>query len=138
MQEWLNRQGQFTICGARLGNHELDLLALRIKTYGTLDCRHLEVNVSVNPIGSLGPEKSARRQSPEQQHENARQWVESKFHIPGKQALKGPDQLTAIRTAGVTTFRLSDLGNPSGAFPTVLAAGQSLFSRISAGKSTSM
>jgi len=163
VQEWLNRQGYFTIRGARLGNHELDLLAVRIKADGTLDCQHLEVNVCVNPIGYLGPEKSAKRQSTEQQHENARQWGESQFCAPGKQALrdrlapgqdwsfdvvlhklKGPDQLTAIRTAGVNTLRLSDiigdLGKPPGEFPTVLAAatGQPLFDLMSVGESTSI
>ena len=68
-----------------------------------------------------------------QQHENARQWVQAKFHAPGKQELrdglapgqpwsfevvlhrlKGPDQLTAIREEGIKTLRLSDIiGNLS-------------------------
>jgi len=163
VQEWLNRQGYFTIRGARLGNHELDLLAVKIKVDGTFDCRHIEVNAAVRPIGYLGPEKSAKLQSVEQQHEHARRWVQTKFHANGKpelrerlatgqqwslevvlHKLKGPDQLTAIRAAGIKTLRLSDiigdLNKPIKEFPTVLVAagGQSLFDLLAAGESTSI
>jgi hypothetical protein len=162
VQEWLNRQGYFTIRGARLGNHELDLLAVRVKADGSLDCRHIEVNAAVRPIGYLGPEKSARVQSETDQKEHARHWVQTKFHAKGKlelrdklapgqqwslevvlHKLKGPDQLTAIQAEGIKTLRLSDiigdLNKPTKEFPTVLVAagGQSLFELMVSGESTS-
>ena len=58
VQERLNCQGYFTIRGARLRNHELDLLAVKVMGDGLLDCRHIEVNVSVNPIGYPGQPQS--------------------------------------------------------------------------------
>ncbi|MDA3927225.1 MAG: hypothetical protein PF904_21340 [Kiritimatiellae bacterium] len=50
VEEWLNRQGYFTIRGIRLGVHEIDLLAIKPKKNGKYDCRHIEVSVSTNPI----------------------------------------------------------------------------------------
>jgi Holliday junction resolvase-like predicted endonuclease len=163
VQEWLNRQGYFTIRGARLGNHELDLLAVKVKGDGSLHCRHIEVNVSVNPIGYMGPQRSAKRQSVEQQRENARHWVQTKFQAKGKQALRdqlapgqqwslevvlhklrGPDQLTAILEAGVKTLRLSDiigdLRNPAENVENVLSAagGHSLSELLTIGESTTV
>jgi hypothetical protein len=42
VEEWLNRQGYFTIRGIKLGVHEIDLLAIR--SHGSeLECRQLEV-----------------------------------------------------------------------------------------------
>ncbi|MDA3926002.1 MAG: hypothetical protein PF904_14995 [Kiritimatiellae bacterium] len=50
VEEWLNRQGYFTIRGIRLGVHEIDLLAFKPGLKGKHICRHIEVSVSTNPI----------------------------------------------------------------------------------------
>ena len=51
VEEWLNRQGFFTIRGVRAGVDELDLLAVRpSKNSNGLEARHVEVQMSVNPI----------------------------------------------------------------------------------------
>ena len=54
VEEWLNRQGYFTIRGIKIGVHEIDLLALRITKQGE-ECRHFEVQASVNPVSYFSP-----------------------------------------------------------------------------------
>ena len=51
VEEWLNRQGYFTIRGIKMGVHEIDLLAVKGKPDGTAECRHLEVQASMRPVG---------------------------------------------------------------------------------------
>ena len=52
VEEWLNRQGYFTIRGIKLGVHEIDLLAIRPGPT-RLECRHIEVQASVRPISYI-------------------------------------------------------------------------------------
>lgn len=49
VEEWLNRQGYFTIRGVKIGVHEMDLLAVRFNA-GAIDCRQTEVQASVRPV----------------------------------------------------------------------------------------
>lgn len=53
VEEWLNQQGYFTIRGAKLGNDEIDILALRVLSNGVIERRHIEVQVSIKPIGYI-------------------------------------------------------------------------------------
>ncbi|MBS7808043.1 hypothetical protein [Variovorax sp. PCZ-1] len=54
VEEWLNRQGFFTVRGVRAGVDELDLLAIRPRKNGLgLEARHVEVQMSVNPIAYI-------------------------------------------------------------------------------------
>lgn len=56
VEEWLNRQGFFTIRGMRAGVDELDLLAVRLSKNGKeFEARHVEVQMSVNPIAYISP-----------------------------------------------------------------------------------
>lgn len=157
VQEWLNRDGYFTLRGARLGNHELDLLAIKVQADGTLHCRHIEVNAAVRPIGYLGPVTSAKTQSLDEQRANARLWAEGKFNTPAKEKLrarlapgqtwslevvlhklKGPVQLDAIREQGIRTHRLSDVLQALKKRGAIIqaAGGQSLFDLTNSGEST--
>ena len=52
VQEWLNRQGYFTIRGVKTGIHEIYLLAVRFGAAG-LECRQIEVQASVRPVSYL-------------------------------------------------------------------------------------
>ena len=54
VEEWLNRAGYFTIRGARFGVSEMDLLAVRHGSDG-LEARHIEAQVSTNPIAYISP-----------------------------------------------------------------------------------
>jgi hypothetical protein len=61
VEEWLRRQGFFTIRGAKLGVHEMDLLAVRLSAEGVV-CRHIEVQASVNPQNYISPLTKTHRQ----------------------------------------------------------------------------
>lgn len=54
VEEWLNRAGYFTIRGVRRGVSEMDLLAVRPGSNG-LEARHIEVQVSTNPVAYISP-----------------------------------------------------------------------------------
>ena len=92
VEEWLNRQGFFTIRGVRAGVDELDLLAVRPSKSGKgLEARHIEVQMSVNPIAYISPltaeqtkeydkgKTSAWRRPPEALPISVSSWVNKKF-----------------------------------------------------------
>ncbi len=99
VEEWLNRQGYFTIRGAKVGVHEIDLLAIRSQGEG-LERRHIEVQASLRPIGYISPLTSADAASTGQGRNNARKrteaelrggvvvWVERKYANPKKESLR--------------------------------------------------
>ncbi len=53
VEEWLNRNGYFTIRGIKVGVDEIDILAIRPLPDGKNECRHIEVTVSINPISYI-------------------------------------------------------------------------------------
>jgi hypothetical protein len=138
VEEWLNRQGYFTIRGAKKGVQEMDLLAVRFTDSG-IECRHLEVQASVNPISYLTPlpkdvrEKTGRgpanpkHRSDDELRRGVGEWVQKKYDHPGKQKarerlapgpwsrelvvgrLKYEVERTMIADAGVTVRNLSDV-----------------------------
>ena len=95
VEEWLNRNGYFTIRGARFGVREMDLLAVRQGKSG-LEARHIEVQVSTNPVAyispltavqarALGKSKGSAWSRPRDVIEAAvSAWVEKKFNSPAK------------------------------------------------------
>jgi hypothetical protein len=96
VEEWLNRQGYFTLQGAKIGVHEMDLLAVRSSADGLVERRHLEVQVSVNPqsyitrlsrfdqkeTGRAAASKAPR--TSEQIRRGVDEWVTKKFGHEGK------------------------------------------------------
>lgn len=90
VDEWLNRQGFFTVRGIKHGNDEIDLLGIR-PALSTLEAWHVEVQASFRPIGYIAPvtdeiakrfdatRKSAKKRPPAIVKECAEAWVESKF-----------------------------------------------------------
>ena len=96
VEEWLNRDGYFTIRGIKHGNGEMDLLAVRPEANG-ITGRHVEVTVSFRPIGYITPERDAdtgrkgsyvRKRTPEQVDIFARAYVDSKFRASDKEQLR--------------------------------------------------
>ncbi|MCL5734824.1 MAG: hypothetical protein M1274_04415 [Actinobacteria bacterium] len=91
VEEWLNRQGFFTIRGIRVGVGEMDVLAVRPRLQGGFECWHVEVQCSINPVSYLVPlprqdrkdtgraATSAGWRSPEQLAIGAKEWVEKKY-----------------------------------------------------------
>jgi hypothetical protein len=99
VEEWLNRQGYFTIRGTKLGVHEIDLLAIRPTADG-IECRHIEVQASVNPVSYITkvPKEvqeqtgraagSAKARDDDELREGIREWVAKKFDHPKKLKLR--------------------------------------------------
>jgi len=138
VEEWLNRQGFFTIRGIKLGVHEMDLLALRPSANG-VECRHLEVQASVRPISYLtrvpkavqtatgrAPGSSKTRVE-EELRQGVNEWIAKKYDYPEKQRVRSrlaagpwsrelvvhrvkfPEELAMIEQSGITVHRLADI-----------------------------
>jgi len=99
VEEWLNRNGYFTIRGIKLGVHEIDILA--IKLIGSeIEARHIEVQASSNPVSYLcqlskrlqkqsgRSPQSTKPRSVEEVDESVDEWVEKKYHKKRKQDLR--------------------------------------------------
>lgn len=138
VEEWLNRQGYFTIRGVKLGVHEIDLLAIR-PAADRLECRQLEVQASVRPVSYITkvPREvqrqtgraagSARARTDDELRQGIREWIAKKFDQPDKQRLRqklapGPwsrelvvhvvkeaRELELFAEAGITIHRLADV-----------------------------
>lgn len=139
VEEWLNRNGYFTIRGLKVGRHEIDLLAVKITENG-LKRRHIEVQASSRPIGYVtkspgSAESIAKRRSDDELRKHVAGWVRKKFNLPEKQRIlqelapgawtkelvvhqfKYSEELEMIKRAGVVVHCLSalvaDLKRPS-------------------------
>ena len=100
VEEWLNRNGCFTIREIKLGVHEIDLLAIRVN--GTkIDARHVEVQASIHPISYLSPlpksiRKSTGRESAstkvrsekDKLRDGIKEWVNKKFYLGIKEEIR--------------------------------------------------
>lgn len=97
VEEWLNRQGYFTIRGIKMGVQEIDLLAIRYMSDGQAECRHIEVQASMRPISYISrvpknEQKSGRaansaKRSDDELVQGVSEWVDKKFRRPDKKAL---------------------------------------------------
>ena len=95
VEEWLNRAGYFTVRGARFGVSEMDLLAVR-HVPGGLEARHIEAQVSTNPVAYISPltdlhakefgkaRTSAWKRPTEVLEASVSAWVNKKFLSKGK------------------------------------------------------
>src|SRR6266446_3893079 len=72
VEEWLNRNGYFTIRGIKVGVDEIDILAIRPCPDGKCECRHIEVQVSINAISYITkvPETIRNHNPPTKKHSN--------------------------------------------------------------------
>jgi hypothetical protein len=138
VEEWLNRQGYFTIRGVKIGVHEIDLLAVR-PTRDGVECRHLEVQASVRPVSYITSlpvavqretgraAGSAKTREDAELRQGIGEWVEKKFDHPPKAKLKGrlcdgswtrelvvhvvkhDRELELLEEAGIRIHRLADV-----------------------------
>ncbi|WP_157693768.1 hypothetical protein [Opitutus sp. GAS368] len=95
VEEWMNRQGFFTIRGVRDGVAEIDLLGVRTKK-GSIEAWHIESQVSFNPVSYVTPLTNERakkigkarttawKRSPEIISESVTAWIEKKFNSTAK------------------------------------------------------
>lgn len=138
VEEWLNRQGYFTIRGIKLGIHEMDLLAVRPGPRG-IECRQIEVQASVRPIGYITDlpksvqEQTGRRgssvkiRSDGELRKGIREWIANKYDHPKKKRLRGEltsgpwtrelivhvvkheREIQLIQEEGIKVWRLGDI-----------------------------
>lgn len=152
VEEWLNRNGYFTIRGVKVGVDEIDILAIRPLPDGQHECRHVEVTVSINPISYITKvpasirkqtgvaAHNAKKRDLEQLTQGVHEWVEAKFNLPRKVDLrnrlcsgswtkelvvgsvKHEEELTLLREAGVIIHRLKDILSEMANTPGVVRA----------------
>jgi hypothetical protein len=139
VEEWLNRNGYFTIRGIKVGVDEIDILAIRPLSNGKHECRHIEVQVSINPVSYITKVPSAirkktgiaahnaKKRDVAQLTQGVKEWVESKYDQPRKVEIKKAlcpgswkkelvvgtvkheEELTLLRKAGIKVYRLSNI-----------------------------
>jgi Holliday junction resolvase-like predicted endonuclease len=144
VEEWLNRQGYFTIRGVKLGVHEIDLLAIRPESTGKVECRHIEVQASVRPVSYITQvpksrqrdgiaANSAKDRSDADLRLGVSEWISKKFDHPEKRRLrlslyegdwsrelvvhrvKHQREIELLRAAGLTVHSLTDVLSAMGA-----------------------
>ncbi len=136
VEEWLNRQGYFTIRGIKMGVQEIDLLAVKWLD-GMAECRHIEVQASMRPVSYIsqvpkaqqrnGRAADSAKRSEEELVLGVEEWVQKKFRRPDKKALmaklwdgnwsselvvnvvKAERELELIAEHGVKLHRLGDI-----------------------------
>ncbi len=99
VEEWLNRQGYFTIRGIKLGVDEIDLLAAKFLNDGAVEYRHIEVQASMRPVSYIsrvpkeiqkqGKAANSVSRTDEELVQGVKEWVEKKFFKARKNKLMG-------------------------------------------------
>lgn len=138
VEEWLNRNGYFTIRGIKVDVHEIDLLAIRPLQDGRHHCRHIEVQVSTHPMSyitkvSLADRakgiaaRSARKRDPDQLARAVVEWIGTKYDLPAKVDLRNrlcpgewtkelvvgeirhEEEIAVLEQAGIKVLRLREI-----------------------------
>ncbi len=138
VEEWLNRNGYFTIRGIKLGVHEIDLLALRVNG-PNIEARHIEVQASVHPVSYFSPLpkevrkitgrgiNSTKTRSENELRNGIKEWVNKKYYLEVKEKIrkklfhgpwsfelvvhlvKFPQELDLLREQGILIHNLDDI-----------------------------
>jgi hypothetical protein len=135
VEEWLNRDGYFTIRGIKIGVDEIDILAIKPSNSGDFERRHFEVTVSIRPVSYIsrlpkaiqkgsGRAPNTSKRSWDEVVEGVGEWVENKFRkkkklkimnalCPGDwtselvvNVVKFPDELKEIERHGIRIHKL--------------------------------
>ena len=135
-EEWLNRQGFFTIRGVKVGNGEMDLLAVK-QDKGNIECWHFEVQLSLRPVSYICPAPkelrragksphNASKRSTDEAKQAVKEWLEKKYFDPEKDQVRSRlwpgkwkfgfivgnvrhhDELDLISAEGVKVFHMVD------------------------------
>lgn len=138
VEEWLNRNGYFTIRGIKLGVHEIDLLAMAAHG-AAVEARHIEVQASATPVSYLCPlpkevqkgsgrkPMSMKKRTPAELAQGVAEWVNKKYHQEAKKRLrhalfpgewtfelvihhvKFPEELQLLVDRGIKIHRLDEI-----------------------------
>src|SRR5215217_3237473 len=93
VEEWLNRKGYFTIRGAKIGQGEIDLLAV---SFRGPDALHVEVSVSARAIGYISGPPIAKK-SPEDIKASVQHWCIKRFRGGKEQVARRREELCPDR-----------------------------------------
>ncbi|MEC8567584.1 MAG: hypothetical protein VXY56_04740 [Pseudomonadota bacterium] len=97
VEEWLRRDGFFTIRGLKLGIQEIDLLAIKVNQNKSIEAKHVEVQVSNKPVtyisgiskalrekhGGVGA-RSAKYRNLDLLKLTVKDWIDKKYNHPDK------------------------------------------------------
>lgn len=137
-EEWLNRQGYFTIRGIKVGTGEIDLLAARASDGNATELWHYEVQASLRPVSYLcaAPIKlrkegksahNAKKRPQDEIQRGVDEWVNKKYRNPRKTEIrerlwpgkwsfgliignvKYPEELRLIQEQGIHIVFLHDI-----------------------------
>ena len=138
VEEWLNRNGYFTIRGIKLGVQEIDLLAIALRG-SSVEARQIEVQASVRPVSYLCPlpkeaqkktgrkPMSMKKRTPKELADGVREWINKKYHHDSKRRLrdalysgdwqfelvihrvKFPEELALIEKHGIKIHKLDEI-----------------------------
>jgi hypothetical protein len=138
VEEWLNRNGYFTIRGIKVGGHEIDLLAIAVHG-STIEARQIEVQASIRPISYLCPlpkdaqkktgrkPMSMKQRTPRELAEGVKEWVNKKYHRDAKKRLRNalysgdwtyelvvhrvkfPEELQLLEKHGIKIHKLDEI-----------------------------
>ncbi|GEM_PF-654493 len=136
VEEWLNRQGYFTIRGVKIGVDEIDILATRF-TADRIEYRHLEVQASMRPVSYIsrvpkeaqkkGRAANSAKRTKEELEVGVKEWVEKKYKKPRKVQLikslapatwsselvinnvKSQEEIALIERYGIRIIRLPEI-----------------------------
>ncbi len=120
--------GYFVLEGQRVGNREIDLLAIRLGADGIPDRRlHVEVQIGISPIGALSG-RSGNLVANRRPVEAAQEWADKKYRTDsiaeavrrafGGQpyqmvfvhgAMKAPEQLQVFEKNGIECVAIGEL-----------------------------
>lgn len=123
--EQLNREGYATVQGIKKGNNEWDVLAIRVRD-GKVEARHVEVQVSFDPVSYLS-NPNAKKRTDTEVCSDMEKWIEKKFagkkiggirehFFAGKwsyelvhEVLADPREADFLRKTGVTLRLFTDV-----------------------------
>lgn len=101
VEEWLNKNGYFSMKGIREKLNEIDFLAVRLNGEGQWEYVHVEVQVSVRPVAYISKlskqqmeklgvksKTSAKLRNSESRKDSVKAWVEIKYTSEKKQKLR--------------------------------------------------
>lgn len=137
VEEWLNRRGYFTIRGVKIGNGEIDLLAIKY-TSKEIDCWHYEVQASLRPISYIcsTPKElrkagkspyNAKKRPMSEIETGVKEWIHKKYLDPEKESMrrslwparwnlgfivgnvKHPEELEIIAQNNITIIHIADI-----------------------------
>ena len=79
VSNWLFLKGYFVVNNLKVGNNEIDMLAVKVTNGAVVEKIHIEIQCSSDPIGYIGGSKSAKSRNAKQVEEGVVEYIDKKF-----------------------------------------------------------